>query len=183
MESEHPEKYICPITLDLMLEPVKASDGYVYDKAAILDWYKKNNISPFTREELSPEFIKLNNLCDEITDYISKYKLKVIPYNPVIPSEEKVSDNQNNTENTESLDTDIIQFNCHNCQEELIFSKIEGRTVCSNCTKVYCMKSCINCGSENLINNSQSFMCSTCNFLNRQNTTRVRRNTIECIIS
>ena len=48
-----PEEYLCPITFELMLEPVKASDGYIYEKKAILDWYRQNKTSPFTREELT----------------------------------------------------------------------------------------------------------------------------------
>ena len=27
---EYPPDYTCPITMDLMLNPVKASDGYIY---------------------------------------------------------------------------------------------------------------------------------------------------------
>ena len=37
MDVDYPEHYICPITLDLMIEPVKASDNNIYDKAAIID--------------------------------------------------------------------------------------------------------------------------------------------------
>ena len=32
---EYPPDYTCPITMDLMLHPVKASDGYTYEKNAI----------------------------------------------------------------------------------------------------------------------------------------------------
>ena len=72
MDTEYPDNYTCPITLDLMLDPVKASDNKIYDKAAILDWYKTNKISPMTRETLSPEFIKQNNLQKEIDDFINQ---------------------------------------------------------------------------------------------------------------
>ena len=41
MDEEYPDKYLCPITLDLMLDPVKASDNKIYDKIAIIDWLKK----------------------------------------------------------------------------------------------------------------------------------------------
>lgn len=175
MDSEHPENFICPITLDLMLEPVKASDGYTYDKTAIIDWYKKSAISPFTREDLSPEFISLNELKEEIKDYISKNNLNIPKYCPINSVEEK------NNDVSDTMDNDIIQLNCHTCQEYLLFSKLEGRTICSNCRSIYTMKRCINCRAENIVNNSQSFICSTCNFLNRL-TTRFRRNNSECVI-
>ena len=49
MEDNYPEKYTCPILMDLMIEPVLASDGIPYDKVAIIDWYNKNKTS-FTQE-------------------------------------------------------------------------------------------------------------------------------------
>ena len=81
-EYEYPEDYICPITMDLMLNPVRASDGYIYDKVAILDWYRMNKESPFTREMLTPEFVVQNNLKDEIKTFIDENKIDVRPYVP-----------------------------------------------------------------------------------------------------
>ena len=79
-EYDVPEEYLCPITFELMLEPVKASDGYIYEKKAILDWYKQNKTSPFTREELTSEFIFQNELHLKILSYMQKYNIKVEEY-------------------------------------------------------------------------------------------------------
>ena len=41
---------ICPITHEIMLEPVVCSDGITYEKTAIEKWLENNNTSPITRE-------------------------------------------------------------------------------------------------------------------------------------
>jgi hypothetical protein len=44
---------ICPITQDVMREPVIDKEGYTYEKSAILEWLKTNNKSPITRNVIS----------------------------------------------------------------------------------------------------------------------------------
>ncbi|KAM8788541.1 WD repeat, SAM and U-box domain-containing protein 1 [Rhynchonycteris naso] len=47
--SEIPDEFICPITRELMQDPVIASDGYSYEKEAIENWIsKKKRTSPMT---------------------------------------------------------------------------------------------------------------------------------------
>ena len=43
----------CSITFDLMRDPVIDSDGYSYERAAIVDWIGKHGTSPITREKLT----------------------------------------------------------------------------------------------------------------------------------
>ena len=41
--------FVCPITQDVMRYPVKCSDGYVYEKAAIQEWLtSRRKTSPMT---------------------------------------------------------------------------------------------------------------------------------------
>jgi hypothetical protein len=47
-EFEVPENFKCPITLEIMKEPVMTSDGQSYEKKDILNWLEKNNTSPLT---------------------------------------------------------------------------------------------------------------------------------------
>ena len=48
-----PDDYICPITNDIMFNPVIAADGLSYEQSAILEWFKYGNIvSPHTGEKL-----------------------------------------------------------------------------------------------------------------------------------
>jgi hypothetical protein len=44
---------ICPITQDVMREPVIDKEGNTYEKSAILEWLKTSNISPITRNVIS----------------------------------------------------------------------------------------------------------------------------------
>lgn len=64
------EKYLCPLTLYYMKEPVLASDGKIYEKKAIKKWYNENKTSPFTREILDGKFILQKKLKTEIKDYL-----------------------------------------------------------------------------------------------------------------
>jgi len=43
-----PEEFYCPITSELMEDPHMAMDGFTYEKANILSWYKKHETSPLT---------------------------------------------------------------------------------------------------------------------------------------
>lgn len=42
----------CPITHDLMSDPVIAADGHTYERAAIEEWLQTNATSPMTNEAL-----------------------------------------------------------------------------------------------------------------------------------
>ena len=58
---EIPEDFLCPITQDLMEEPVVAADGHTYEKAAIVKWLEKGHkTSPFTGERLKHDFLTDN---------------------------------------------------------------------------------------------------------------------------
>ena len=45
-------EYICPITQQIMRNPVIASDGITYEENAIKEWIRKQQISPITREPI-----------------------------------------------------------------------------------------------------------------------------------
>ncbi len=47
-QTKIPEAFVCPITQDMMQEPVVASDGHTYERTAIELWLKNNNTSPMT---------------------------------------------------------------------------------------------------------------------------------------
>lgn len=50
---EIPRQFICPISLDVMVDPVVAADGHTYERAAIEAWLETHNTSPMTREPLA----------------------------------------------------------------------------------------------------------------------------------
>mmetsp|Transcript_36489 Transcript_36489/g.77608 ORF Transcript_36489/g.77608 Transcript_36489/m.77608 type:complete len:376 (-) Transcript_36489:322-1449(-) len=47
-----PKDFLCPITQDLMSDPVIASDGNSYERAVIESWFSRCRRSPMTNEEL-----------------------------------------------------------------------------------------------------------------------------------
>ena len=67
--------YTCPLTLDYMVYPIKASDGYIYERYIILQWYFENNTSPMTRELLTPNFEEQEELQQEIRTYLQEQNI------------------------------------------------------------------------------------------------------------
>ena len=49
MAASIPDAYICPITSEMMSDPVSTSDGFTYEREAILEWLRSGNTtSPLT---------------------------------------------------------------------------------------------------------------------------------------
>ena len=51
-DDETPESFICPLTLEIMTDPVTAADGHSYECAAITAWLRSSALSPLTGEQL-----------------------------------------------------------------------------------------------------------------------------------
>nr|XP_034178551.1 WD repeat, SAM and U-box domain-containing protein 1-like [Osmia lignaria]XP_034178553.1 WD repeat, SAM and U-box domain-containing protein 1-like [Osmia lignaria] len=52
-DTEVPHEFLCPITHEIMREPVQCSDGFTYEKAAINEWFLCGKYtSPMTNESL-----------------------------------------------------------------------------------------------------------------------------------
>ena len=62
------EEFMCPITFDVMVDPVVASDGHSYERDAIQDVLDRGNDprSPLTREALSRTLVPNVNLRQRI---------------------------------------------------------------------------------------------------------------------
>ena len=53
--SKIPDEFICPLTLDIMIDPVVDVYGHNFEKEAILAWIDKGNTTcPLTRKDLRP---------------------------------------------------------------------------------------------------------------------------------
>lgn len=46
------DSFECPITHDIMIDPVIAEDGHTYERASIERWYDAHDTSPLTREDM-----------------------------------------------------------------------------------------------------------------------------------
>jgi len=54
------ESITCPITRDIMREPVVARDGQTYEKTAIIAWLSNHNNSPITNDPIYIDDLKVN---------------------------------------------------------------------------------------------------------------------------
>ena len=52
MADDTPESFICPLTLEMMTDPVTAADGHSYECSAITAWLRNSALSPLTGEQL-----------------------------------------------------------------------------------------------------------------------------------
>ena len=43
-----PDDYICPITAEIMTDPVTTADGFTYERRAISEWFRTKDTSPST---------------------------------------------------------------------------------------------------------------------------------------
>jgi hypothetical protein len=55
-----PEAYYCPITQDVMEDPVMDREGNTYERAAIVLWLSRNDTSPVTRAPLAVDHLVPN---------------------------------------------------------------------------------------------------------------------------
>lgn len=55
-----PNEYTCPISYELMADPVILEDGHTYERSAIERWLETNSISPITRQSVSASSLKPN---------------------------------------------------------------------------------------------------------------------------
>ncbi|CEL96755.1 unnamed protein product [Vitrella brassicaformis CCMP3155] len=70
--NEPPPEFICPITFDVMKNPVKASDGIVYDREAIQKWWDSGKrTSPLNGRMLQHSIFEPQN---ELKERITKWR-------------------------------------------------------------------------------------------------------------
>jgi Mg-chelatase subunit ChlD len=55
-----PSEFICPISMDLMTDPVVGTDGHTYERTAITEWLSTNTVSPLTRQPMSLSNLQTN---------------------------------------------------------------------------------------------------------------------------
>jgi len=108
-----PDDFLCPITHELMNDPVATVDGLIYERKAIEDWLQTHNTSPLTNKIVDSktlisipfvkkqidEFKRVSNICslDSFMEVIKSgdlKKLKTINYlEDYINSVDPIKDN------------------------------------------------------------------------------------------
>jgi len=53
--------FVCPVSLDMMLDPVCTVDGQIYERSYIERWLKNNDTSPLTNLKLSSKKLVSND--------------------------------------------------------------------------------------------------------------------------
>ena len=66
-----PDDFICPITSEIMTDPVSTSDGFTYERAAITEWLRTKDTSPKTGATLeSKALIPIHSLRSVIRRFV-----------------------------------------------------------------------------------------------------------------
>ena len=68
-----PKEFICPITLEIMGDPVVLTDGFSYERLAIREWLRSNNISPMTGAVVKRKFLANTTLRTLINDWRAQH--------------------------------------------------------------------------------------------------------------
>lgn len=56
-----PRGFLCPLTMEVMLDPVLDAEGNTYERAAVLEWLQQHRTSPISRQPLSERMLIPNN--------------------------------------------------------------------------------------------------------------------------
>jgi hypothetical protein len=67
-DSEIPEGFLCPITNDVMQNPVIDHEGNTYEETAIKEWLFRRNESPVTRSPLSLQQLTPNRALKDVIE-------------------------------------------------------------------------------------------------------------------
>mmetsp|Transcript_1721 Transcript_1721/g.3990 ORF Transcript_1721/g.3990 Transcript_1721/m.3990 type:complete len:498 (+) Transcript_1721:63-1556(+) len=73
---EVPEEFNCPLTCDLMTDPVINENGNTYERSAIEEWYALHDTDPLTGENVKAKSLVLNRMLrDLIIKFCKKHKI------------------------------------------------------------------------------------------------------------
>lgn len=70
-----PDEYQCPISLDIMKDPVVLDDGFTYERSEITKWLSKVHISPLTNKRVEGTLIPNRGLKSTIQAWIERQQV------------------------------------------------------------------------------------------------------------
>ena len=71
-----PPDFYCPITGEILENPVSDNAGHTYEKSSILRWLETKKESPITREYLTPSMLTDNTVLKEVLIlFVVSYKV------------------------------------------------------------------------------------------------------------
>lgn len=81
-----PYEFECPITRDIMKDPVVGSDGHTYDRAAIEEWLARDGKSPVTRNYMAAGGLVTNYaLKSQIDRFLAAHPQTPLTPKPFVP--------------------------------------------------------------------------------------------------
>jgi ABC-type oligopeptide transport system ATPase subunit len=75
-ENSIPPEFLCPISKEIMNDPIIMPDGQTYERAAITEALLQNPISPITRQPMNISEAKMNIALKSLID---KYQIEMYP--------------------------------------------------------------------------------------------------------
>ena len=69
---EIPSTFYCPISHQIMTDPVITDLGISYDKQSIIEWLNTNNTCPITNQPLTLDMLKPNRALQETIEQLMK---------------------------------------------------------------------------------------------------------------
>lgn len=77
-----PHDFLCPITHEIMADPVRASDGHNYEFSALSRWALHNDTSPLTRQPLDPRVFRDTALRQSIGQWVRSHSIGIVADTP-----------------------------------------------------------------------------------------------------
>ena len=81
-----PHEFRCPISMELMKDPVVCEDGHSYDRESIIGWLERSATSPMTRQPISRTNLRANHALKASIQRWQGEKNKPKPPMPSAPS-------------------------------------------------------------------------------------------------
>ncbi len=161
---EIPDEYLCPISLDLMSDPVICEDGHTYDRISIMAL--KNNFSPITREPINKNNLIPNRLLKQMIDEFKEnsHKSKI----------------KNNVKNKipESKKIDEKDICVHKIKNKIILNEIDDSSIYHLKDKLVAMKM-IRISNLDKITSNDLFLKLKINKFEEENMNQQAKNILE----
>ncbi|KAL9657188.1 hypothetical protein ABK040_011410 [Willaertia magna] len=124
-KNKYLNKYNCPISQQLMIDPVTIETGQTYDRKTIEEWLKSKNTCPITRATLKTKSLARNVILkDTIDEKVNKFIKKVIKHIKMWSTDNNLIDLclELISESLELIKSDDSFKNCKNELIELKFN-------------------------------------------------------------
>eukprot|EP01050_Picozoa_sp_SAG11_P018580 SAG11_NODE_2832_length_2926_cov_4.607496_2_plen_470_part_00 len=82
-----PAHLLCPITKELMVNPVVASDSHTYERGAIERWLMSRETSPMTNEPMGKMMLPNQAIKTQVVEFCEQHGIEIPKHPPTLPPE------------------------------------------------------------------------------------------------